>query len=137
MTSHFTDTVMYIEDSDINGDAIANMPGIGVILIQKSGCPPCVAAKPEYQKFADEMAGSNVGVYTVQIDTDKLAASAIARMVPGFRGTPTYVMFRDGRYVATHSGPRTAEALKAFVKSGGENRTELNLPPRSRRVRFD
>ena len=135
--ANFTDSVIYIESSDINGDSINNMEDVGVIMIQSAGCGHCVAAKPEYQKFGDMMKGSGVGVYTVQADTDAKAAKAVAQMIPDFLGFPTFVMFRDGRYVATHKGPRTADALAAFVQSGGESRSAVNLPPRSRRVRFD
>jgi len=135
--ANFTDSVIYIESSDINGDSINNMADVGVIMIQSTGCGHCTAAKPEYQKLGDMMQGSGVGVYTVQADTDSKAAKAVAEMVPGFRGFPTFVLFRDGQYVATHNGPRTADALAAFVQSGGESRSAINLPPRSRRVRFD
>lgn len=135
--ANFTDSVFYIESSDINGDSVKNMPGLGVVMIQSAGCGHCTEAKPEFQKLGDMLQGSGVGVYTVQADTDPKAAKAIAQMVPGFRGFPTYVLFRDGRYVATHNGPRTADALMAFVQTGGESRSEVNLPPRSRRVRFD
>lgn len=137
MAQHFTDSVKYIESSDINGDMVENMPGTAVIMIQSAKCGHCVSAKPEFQAFADALAGSDIGAYTCQADLDGEATKAIAKMVPGFRGFPTFVLFRDGQYVSTHDGPRTADALMAFAQSGGGNRTELNLPPRSRRVRFE
>ena len=136
-SDNFTDSVIYIEASDINGDAVSGMAPLGIVMLQSKGCGHCTAAKPEYQKLADRLQNvQGVQAYTVQADTDSQAMKAMSQMIPGFRGFPTYALFRDGRYLATYDGPRTADAIMTFIEQGGETRSQVNLPPKSRRVRF-
>jgi thiol-disulfide isomerase/thioredoxin len=135
-SENFTDSVIYIEDSDIKGDHIENMPGKAIVMIQSAGCGHCTAAKPEFQKLANRLVNSDIQAYTVQADTDPKAARAIAKMVPGFRGFPTFITMMNGNYVATYpGGARTADDIENFLKQPQGKAKKAGLPPHAARIR--
>jgi thioredoxin-like negative regulator of GroEL len=112
---HFDDgNVYYLEDSDFNGNTL-DVPGKVVIMIQSLGCGHCTTAKPAFSQAAGTVDG--VKWCTIESDTAGEKLNNIVNKMPGFRGFPHYVGYKDGRLIGTFEGGRDVESLKKFAKS--------------------
>ena len=111
--------VRYLEKSDfdqsgnlVNKQIPANMPIL--IMIQANFCGYCTQAKPAFQQFANQTEG-RVFCATIQADSEnaneKALASQIKTICPDFRGYPSYVIYKNGKYVKTHNGDRNIQSL--------------------------
>ena len=115
--------VAYLQDFDFdkNGKLInKNIPTDKpvIIMIQGNFCGYCTQAKPAFQKLAEKHIGQ-IFCATIQGDGNEKGESDLAKrlnsVLPGFRGFPEYVMYKNGKRVKKHEGGRTMEALESFV----------------------
>jgi thiol-disulfide isomerase/thioredoxin len=115
----FTD-VIYLEDEDFSNKEL-KLKGLVIIFIFASWCGHCKNAHPEYQKFANEMKNNkNITIACIQSDGKREGEQLISKKLPtlieGFRGFPTIVAFKDGKYVGTLSGSRNEKGFLDFAK---------------------
>lgn len=114
--------IAYLEGKDVNDDGSLK-PHVGngrpvLVMVQGNFCGWCTKAKPEFQKLLDN--GKFV-IATVQTDADDpnygdSSANVKISKVNKSPGVPSFLLFdRNGRYVSSHNGDRTAEALSAFA----------------------
>jgi thiol-disulfide isomerase/thioredoxin len=120
---NFNENVMYLEDEDFdaNGKLLKPHDKPVVVMIMASWCGYCKKMKPEFQKFADMVNNKDCYCAVIQsdgaTDGEKALGKRAGSFIPGFRGFPTIVKFKDGKYVGTMDGERTVEGLKKFVKN--------------------
>jgi thiol-disulfide isomerase/thioredoxin len=110
-----------ITDFDQNGTLInPDIPKnkIVIIMIQANFCGYCTQAKPAFQEFAKN---KNVIALTIQGDGnekgEKELSAILNKIDPTFRGFPSYVAYKNGKYLKSHNGGRSAKDLEMFVKS--------------------
>ncbi len=110
------ENVAYLEDGDITSDGKLKIPSNKPVVVMISGdfCGYCKAFKPEFQKAANQV-GGKANMATITIDKEKKLGKELTSYVPGFKGVPMVVVFKDGKYVKTFDGPRTSAALVEFV----------------------
>ena len=120
MSVKFNENVMFLESKDFNENGMLNPPSDKpvVAMILASWCGHCKTTKPTFQQFADSENGKSV--YTAVIYSDgptpgeKELAKRLNTLIPNFRGFPTIVKFKNGKYMGTYDGPRTVDGLKKF-----------------------
>jgi thiol-disulfide isomerase/thioredoxin len=111
-----------IKDFDSNGNLINPKlkDGKVIIMIQANFCGYCTIAKPAFQELAIDNQATFICV-TIQGDGkesgEKELNDMIKKIDPTFRGFPSYVGYKNGKYIKSHSGGRTKESLKAFAES--------------------
>jgi thiol-disulfide isomerase/thioredoxin len=117
--------VAYLTNSDfdencnlINDKIPKNIPV--VIMIQAKFCGYCTQAKPAFQEFANKNQGK---MFACTIEGDgtqpgeKELNSKLKKIDPSFRGFPSYVGYKNGKFVKTHQGGRQLEDLEKFLAS--------------------
>ena len=121
---HFDDSsVAYLEDVDFDpqGNLLVDTGGKpSCILLQGSFCGYCTQMKPEYHKFAKALS-NKIFMATIHIDgndSEKRLNKRLSSFIPNYKGVPIVLGYdRDGKYVKTHEGKRTADALAVFAES--------------------
>ena len=118
-------SVAYLEDQDFDeaGNFInQQLKGRPVmVMIQASWCGACTSAKPQFQAFADNVAGDVVAA-TIQIDGDRDSerrlAGRLSTVYPEkLAGVPSYMLITaNGRRLA-YNGPRDPESIANFVRN--------------------
>ena len=117
--------VAYLTDSDFdnNGNLInkkipTDIPVI--IMVQANFCGYCSHAKPAFQEFAIKNE-KKVFCATIQGDGnqpgEKEAMQKIKKIDPSFRGYPTYLGFKNGKFIKVHNGGRNVDDLDKFLKT--------------------
>lgn len=112
-------------DFDDNGNLILKGKSqnnqICIIMIQASFCGYCKMALPTYQQLADSNTNPNIFYATIHGDgKEKGEAELNARIKvidKTFRGYPSFIAYKDGKYVKSYSGDRSLDSLKKFVDS--------------------
>jgi len=119
MTSHFNNGhIVFLEREDFTDDGtFKHNQGLKPMLVMVMGnfCGFCKKAAPMYKKLSEE--NPNIICATVVIDgkpSEKELSSLISSKITPVPGVPTFLLFKNGKYVATHSGERTADSLKDF-----------------------
>ncbi len=118
---YFDDSsVAYLEDDDFDSDGNLLVDTNGkptCIMLQGSFCGYCTQMKPEYHKFAKDL-GDKVFMATIHIDgneSERNLNKRLSTFIPNYEGVPIVLGYSsEGKYVKTHDGKRTAEALEAF-----------------------
>ena len=108
-----------MEDFDEQGNLKIQFDKPVVIMLQATWCVHCTTFKPLYQKFSMQ-SKDNVFSANIQADgteTEKKLMGVMTKLVPGFRGFPTIIAYKNGKYNKTYEGPRTVEGLLEFSKS--------------------
>lgn len=97
-----------------------NIPsnGTAIVFFKSRNCPICAALEPHLLRYANE-GNAVVLVATIEemMATDRTEASRILREY-GVRGTPTLVLYHDGKKLSTHEGDFRGdryEGLKSWV----------------------
>jgi thiol-disulfide isomerase/thioredoxin len=121
---YLTEPIVYLvnKDFDTNGNLIN--PRLKdkkvIIMIQAAFCGHCTNAKPAYQEFGDKNQNKFI-IATIQGDGTQLGEKELNQMLkkidPQFRGFPAYVGYKNGVYVKTHNGGRSAQDLQMFADS--------------------
>jgi thiol-disulfide isomerase/thioredoxin len=109
--------VYFLEDSDMDQDGKLGTTKPTLVMIMGSFCGHCNAAAPMFEEFAKK----HPEILTAAVLTDgdaseKALSQRLDKFIPGIRGVPTFVLFKNGKYVKTHDGPRTVEALAQFAR---------------------
>ena len=119
-----TKPVAYLtsKDFDENGNLINPQlkDKIVIIMIQAAFCGYCTIAKPAFQDFANKMQGK-IFCATIQGDGNQPGEKELNDMIkkidPTFRGFPSWVGYKNGKYVKSHEGKRDAKSLQDFCNS--------------------
>ena len=86
--------VAYLEDSDFTQEGKLLIDEPVICLIYANWCPPCIAFKPEFYKFAEM---SPIAVACIEMDGhlpgQKELTDRVNFIVPELQGTPTVVVF--------------------------------------------
>jgi thioredoxin-related protein len=119
----FNDFKINDDSVDIINKEILNSGKKTLIMLQGDFCHWCTKAKPEYQDFGNKY-GNDLYVTTIQADGKEEGEQGFSdnnflnKIAPGFVGFPTYVLYDSkGKYLKTHEGKRTSDALDEFCKS--------------------
>lgn len=109
-------------DFDDNGDLTINRKNdICIIMIQASFCGYCKMALPTYQQLADANKNPNVFYATIHGDGKEKGEAELNQRIKKidktFRGYPSFVAYKNGKYVKTYNGDRSMDSLKKFVDS--------------------
>jgi thiol-disulfide isomerase/thioredoxin len=122
----FYGNVGYLEDTDFSGDILNCSVGnnkLHMIFIFSSWCPHCISAFPEYDKFATYIGkdNKNVRMLCIQADgsreSEKNLGKQLGKIIKGFRGFPTIVIYQGGKLKDTLKGERTFDGLKKFLEN--------------------
>jgi thiol-disulfide isomerase/thioredoxin len=110
---------LQVTDFDANGNLVnPELPKDRniLIMIQANFCGFCTKAKPDFQNLAND---GEIVCLTIQADGEekgeKELGEILRKLDPSFRGFPHYVLYREGKRVATHDGGRSKEDLKDFA----------------------
>lgn len=107
--------IAYLEESDFSTDGKLLIDEPVVCLVYANWCPPCQHFKPTFYKLADNI---NMKVSCIELDGhlpgQKELSDKIKKVIPGMEGTPTVVMFVNGRVAAKYNGDRSLESLLDF-----------------------
>ena len=114
--------VAYLQDHDFDaqGNLIADIPRDipTVVMLQAEFCGYCTQAKPAFQEFCNTHNGE-VFCATVQSDGsepgEKELGKRLSKIIPGFRGFPEYVLYKNGKRVDKKISGRSVADLKAFA----------------------
>lgn len=111
--------VAYLEDGDISSDGKLRVSDNGkpvVIMLQGDFCGYCKTFKGDYQDAAKKLKGK-ANMATIVIDKEKKLGKELNNYIPGFKGVPTVVVFKGGKYWKTYTGPRKSADLVEFVNN--------------------
>ena len=117
--------VAYLElkDFDPRTGALVNpqIPkNIPVLIMAQAGwCGHCTTTKPAFQQLSD-MSNGKIFCATINSDTEKDVAQMFGKGFPGIQpvqGYPTFLGYKGGKYVKTHSGDRSLQSLQQFAQS--------------------
>jgi|SRR5690606_31199452 len=107
--------IAYLEETDFTNDGKLVINDPVVCLVYANWCPPCQQFKPTYYKLADHV---NMKVACIELDGhlpgQKELADKVKKIIPGMEGTPTVVLFVNGRVVSKYNGDRSLESLIEF-----------------------
>jgi len=117
--------VAYLVDTDFdaNGNLInpqipKNIPV--VIMIQAKFCGHCTNAKPAFQEFANKNQGK---IFCATIEGDgtqkgeKELSDNLKKIDPTFRGFPSYVGYKNTKFIKSHNGGRKLQDLENFAST--------------------
>ena len=116
--------VAYLQNFDfdekgnlINSNIPKNIPVI--IMIQAKFCGHCTNAKPEFQSLANNNVGK-IFCATIEGDGEYDGEPELSKRLkiihPKFRGFPSYVGYKNGKFIKVHDGERDEKSLKLFVE---------------------
>ena len=120
--SYLNMPIAYLVDSDFDDNGNIINPQIPtdipvLVMIQANFCGHCTTAKPAFQKLAEQNKGK-IFAATIQGDGKETGESQLSRrlssIVPGFRGFPEYVLFKNGKRIK-HEGGRSKDDLENFA----------------------
>ena len=116
---NFDESVIYLENEDFTEDGKLKVLQDKSVVIMLGGnfCHFCKDMKPEFQKFAHKV--NNIYPACILIDgneSEKQLGQKINKWLPDYKGVPTVVAYKNGKYFKTHKGPRTEVALIEFSK---------------------
>ena len=123
--SYLNKPVAYLvnDDFDADGNIVNNQVPKDkpvLVMLQANFCGHCTTAKPAFQELANKH-HDTIFFATIQADGKEPGEAELGKrlssIVPGFRGFPEYVLFKNGKLVKKHEGARTVEALKTFAHS--------------------
>ena len=110
--------IPYLEGSDVNDDGSINLNGTVVLMIQGNFCGYCTQAKPAFQNLSKSLPNGIICA-TVQMDgqeSDKEASRKLS-VVNKSPGVPSFLGFKNGKFVKMHTGGRDEASLLAFAQS--------------------
>ncbi len=110
------ENVAYLEDGDITSDGKLKIPSNKPVVVMLQGlfCGYCKKFLKDYQEAANRLKGK-ADMATIVIDKEKNLGKEVTNYVPGFKGVPMVVIFKNGKYSKTYDGPRKAADLIEFV----------------------
>lgn len=107
------------EDGNLINKKIPNNIPV-LIMIQANFCGYCSQAKPAFQEFANKNEGK-VFCATIQGDGkevgEKELANKIKKIDPSFRGYPSYIVYRNSKFIKVHNGGRDQKDLDNLISS--------------------
>lgn len=109
----------YLEEQDFkkNGNLKENISTPCFIMIQKSTCPGCQMAKPDFQKLANEKI---MNCFTIQLDGEKQSERNLSQIIdkiyPDLQYIPSYILFLSSERKIKYSGNNEFKNLKNFVQ---------------------
>ena len=113
--------VIHIDSSDLDKKStllFEGKPAKGtwLCMVQGDFCGFCKQAKPAFLK-AMEMVGDQTTFCTLQTDGGKSesAANKMLEAKMGYRGVPSFILFKNGKPVKLHNGGRDKDALAKFA----------------------
>jgi thiol-disulfide isomerase/thioredoxin len=124
MTLWLNNPVAYLQDNDFDTNGHLINPKIPkdvpvVIGIFGNFCGYCTKAKPAFQEFANKTQGK-VFCVTIQgdgeVEGEKALAKRIKQIDPSFQGFPSYVLYKNGKYVRS-GDTRSVSELTDFANS--------------------
>ena len=118
--------IAYLELSDFDNDGNLVNPQIPknipvIIMLQASWCGHCVHVKPAFQEMADDP--KNKGkIFAATIQGDEPKQKDIAqkflkgafKSIPEVQGFPTFIGYKNGRFVKFCEGKRSKENWEQF-----------------------
>lgn len=95
----------------MNYEATIDQQGVVLVEFFATWCGHCAAMAPVVEQVKELVAGK---AQVVQIDIDKYQEAANEA---GVDGTPTFILFKDGREVWRHAGEIEGEVLLNKIQS--------------------
>lgn len=111
--------VIYLEDIDFDnkGNLVSDIDQPIVVMIYGSQCPHCHNAIPDYIELSKKSDITTAAIITDGPFADSKLLNRLSKIIPNVQGVPTFALFRNGRYIKTHSGERKASLLENFAKT--------------------
>lgn len=94
----------------MNYEATIDQQGVVLVEFFATWCGHCAAMAPVVEQIKELVAGK---AQIVQIDIDKYQEAAEEAQVTG---TPTFILFKDGREVWRHAGEIDGEVLLSKIQ---------------------
>jgi thiol-disulfide isomerase/thioredoxin len=121
---YLTKPIGYLTSKDFDSNGNLVNPELAnkkvVIMIQANFCGYCTIAKPAFQEVANQNQGKCMFA-TIQGDgnqpDEKELNDMIKKIDPTFRGFPSWVGYKNGKYVKSYEGKRDAKSLQDFCNS--------------------
>lgn len=92
-------------------DQMTRSASVVLVEFYATWCPHCQAMAPVMEDIK-EILGSTAEVVQLDVDRNKEAADA-----ENIKGTPTFILYKDGRQVWRHEGEIDGNALLQKVQS--------------------
>eukprot|EP00967_Tisochrysis_lutea_P090499 scaffold129553_cov36-Tisochrysis_lutea.AAC.4 len=91
--------------------------GMWLVKFYAPWCGHCKRMAPAYERVAVRYNGPDDGRVTSQLTVAQVDGTAETALLKRYDidGYPTIILFKDGRRVATHKGPRTYESFVDFI----------------------
>ena len=116
---NFDESVIYLESEDFSDDGklkvLKDKPV--VILLGGNFCGFCKAVKPIFQTFSTKV--QNVYPACILIDgspSERQLNQKMGKWLSDYKGVPTVIAYKNGKYLKTYDGPRTEQGLLEFAK---------------------
>ena len=115
--------IAYLQNSDFDTNGNLDNSKIPkdklvLIMIQASFCGHCTTSKPAFQEFADKNM-DKVFCATIQGDGNEKGERELAKRIeqihPNFKGYPSYVLYKNNKRLAIHTGGRDVKSLENFI----------------------
>uniref|UniRef100_A0A8D8ULV7 Protein disulfide-isomerase n=2 Tax=Cacopsylla melanoneura TaxID=428564 RepID=A0A8D8ULV7_9HEMI len=106
-------SVLDLVDSDF--DAVINQHETALVMFYAPWCGHCKKIKPEYEKAATDMKGSDTVVAFVKVDCTEGGKEVCNKH--GVSGYPTLKIFRNGQVSKEYNGPRDASGIVKYMKA--------------------
>jgi thioredoxin 1 len=103
------DPLLHLDDSNFEQEVLHPDSAVPVLVdFGARWCGPCRALRPIVERLASTYAGR---LRVAEVDVEQ-APEVVRRL--GIRGTPTVIVFREGREVTRQLGATTRERLLAM-----------------------
>jgi thiol-disulfide isomerase/thioredoxin len=110
--------IVFLQEGDIVNKKIMT-GGKVFVMVQGSFCFYCTQSKPDFIE-ASKQWKNKVLFATIQTDGDpseKALAKELKAIDPSISGIPAYLLFNNGKYVATYTGNRDPASISKFLSS--------------------
>jgi len=129
MNHKFNNTkVINLESIDFDNNKLIvngqNFPGKVLILIWASYCGHCMTASEQYKQIVDRynnsttLGADSITLASVQSDgpeKDRKAVGILEKIAGPIQGVPTYLYFKNGKFVQVYNGGRDANSIVSFL----------------------
>lgn len=115
----FDESVIYLEDEDFSPEGYLRLDVSKpvIVMVMANYCSFSLEAQPEFQKFA--RSASHIVPACILTDgspSQQALGKRLKHIIPGFKGVPMFVAFKNGKFVKEYTGPRKAKDLLKFSK---------------------
>lgn len=100
---------------DLDFESVINQHETALVMFYAPWCGHCKKLKPEYEKAATDLKGSDTPIAFVKVDCTEGGKETCNQH--GVSGYPTLKIFRNGQVSKEYNGPRDAAGIVKYMKA--------------------